>query len=163
MSSESDQNFDLASAWPQALAAAGSLASAAGSLRRDEIETIARLRDAIRGGTDRTAAILVLRCLGDVFIQPLVGDLVALALSHRDAPAARQLLGQLAYSDSTRLVPPAVWGQLEETGDYDAYRRMAELLKYLGLYPALNELCRYAADSVDEDIREVAADFGTIQ
>jgi hypothetical protein len=163
MTSESTQDLDPTAAWLEAVSAAGSLASAAASLRRNETETVGLLGNALRGATERDAAILVLRYLGDSFIRNLVGDLVTLALSHRNALAARQLLGQLSHSDSVELVPPAVWNQLDETGDYDAYRRMAELLKHLGLDAALGGLCRRAADSDDEDIREVAADFGTVQ
>ena len=163
MVSESEQSGDPVGAWRAAVLAARSMASSIAPLRGNESETVALLKTALRGATERDAAILILDYLGDSFIRSLLGDLVALGLSHRSALAARQLLGRLPHADSAEAVPSAVWNQLAETGDYDAYRRMAELLKHLGLYDALGELCRRAADSDDEDIREVAADFGIVQ
>jgi hypothetical protein len=129
-------------------------------LRTNEQATLLRLRSALGKPGERRAAITVLGVLSESFTRNLVPEIVAVALSHREALAARQLLGRLSYSAAAKSVPPAVWGQLENTGDYDAYRRMAQLLEHLGMADALRELCRRAAASNDSDVREVAVDFG---
>jgi hypothetical protein len=150
---------DFDAAWREAVDAAATLRSVAGALERDETQTVESLRKALHGLTGRGAAIVLLGHLDQAIVRALVGDVVGLALSHRHALEARQILGRLSYADAADRVPPAVWRQLEQTPDDDAYRRMAELLDHLGLDGALEELCRRAADSDDKDIREVAADF----
>jgi hypothetical protein len=85
--------------------------------------------------------------------------LVSTALSHREALRVRQILGRVAHNDLEAAVPPVVWEQLKTTPDYDAYRRLAELLAYLGLDEALQELRHRALGSDDPDVREVGEDF----
>lgn len=53
-----------------------------------------------------------------------------------------------------------MWRQLAETDDFNAYRRMAELLDYLGLADALQQLAATAAASDDPDTREVGSEYG---
>ncbi|GAA2288406.1 hypothetical protein GCM10010402_52990 [Actinomadura luteofluorescens] len=69
-------------------------------------------------------------------------------------------MGRLTWSEAKEIVPPAVWRLLDDAGDGDDFRRMAELLDHLGLYEALQELCARAGVSTDDDVREVAEDFG---
>lgn len=150
---------DFGAAWREAVEAAATLRSVAGALERDETQTVESLRKALHGATGRGEAIVMLGHLDHAIVRAVVADLVWLAVSHRYALQTRQILGRLSHADVADRVPPAVWRQLEETPDDDAYRRMAELLDHLGLADALEELCRRAAASDDADIREVAADF----
>jgi len=89
----------------------------------------------------------------------LIDELVSASLSHRNALRVRQILGRLPHAQAKHVVPPAVWRQLQATADYDAFRRMAELLSHLGLRGALSQLSAQALKSSDPDIREVGADF----
>lgn len=50
----------------------------------------------------------------------------------------------------------------DKESDYEAYRRTAELLRDLGSWSLLNMLTEAAAASSDEDIAEVADDFGEL-
>jgi len=103
--------------------------------------------------------LLMLGLLDTDYSEALVDQLVSASLSHRNALRVRQILGRLPHDQAERIVPPAVWRQLHQTDDYDAYRRMAELLSHLGLYGALGELSAEALKSSDPDIREVGDDF----
>lgn len=89
-----------------------------------------------------------------------IDDLLGQALRVRYTLLIRNLLGRLAWSEAKEIVPPAVWRLLEIEDEADGYRRMAELLDHLGLHEALQELCARAGESLDEEVREVAEDFG---
>jgi hypothetical protein len=146
--------------WRSALDTADALTRAGIYLTGTRQPLRRRLREALRGaGHDRNNAMTLLGSLGHELTVDLVPEVVAVALSHRDALEARQLLGRLPASLAAQVVPPAVTAQLEEAPDDDAYRRMAELLDHLGLADALESLCDTAAASDDPEIREVGADF----
>jgi hypothetical protein len=113
----------------------------------------------MRSLEDEPVALLMLGLLETDFSEALVGQLVSASLSHRNALRVRQILGRLPHDQAERIVPPAVWDQLRETDDYDAYRRLAELLAHLGLHAALSQLSAQALMSGDPDIREVGEDF----
>ena len=147
------------SAWQSVLDSANALAAAAAELGADREALLDRLRSALRGVGDRHGAFTFLGYLGSDYASDLIPELVEAALSHRDATKARHLIGRLPAEEARQVVPPAVWAQLERTSDYDAYRRMAELLDHLGLDDALEQLCATAAVSSDDDVREVAVDF----
>ena len=146
-------------AWRDALAAAKALALTASTLNADDSETIATLKHALRSAEDEGAALILLGYLDAGFTISLVNQVVEASLSHRHALRARELLGRLPHGEASRVVPPAVLRQLEETGDYDAYRRLAEVLSHLGLADALRDLSNRALESSDPDVREVGQDF----
>ncbi len=97
--------------------------------------------------------MLMLGLLETDYSAALVDRLVSASLSHRNALRVRQVLGRLPHDQAKRIVPPAVWRQLQETGDYDAYRRMAELLSHLGLRGALRQLSAQALKNSDPTSR----------
>jgi hypothetical protein len=129
------------------------------ALQSDYPGTLESLCRALGSPKWEPAALLMLGLLETDYSEALVDQLVSASLSHRNALRVRQILGRLPHGHAERIVPPAVWRQLEETGDYDAYRRMAELLSHLGLYNALSQLSNQALQSGDPDIREVGEDF----
>lgn len=145
--------------WQQALAAVKVLFQVMSALQSDYPGTLESLRRGLRSPEGEAAALLVLGLLEIDYSEALVDQLVSASLSHRNALRARQILGRLHHDQAERIVPSAVWRQLQETDDYDAYRRMAELLSHLGLYDALSQLSAQALRSGDPDIREVGEDF----
>lgn len=146
-------------AWPEAVRLARLLFHRVGALQSDYPGTLEALRSALRVPEDQPMALLILGWLETGYSEALVDELVSAALSHRNALRVREVLGRLPHDLAERVVPPAVWRQLRETGDYDAYRRMAELLLHLGLRDALTQLSAEALQSSDPDIREVGEDF----
>ncbi|MFB8088498.1 hypothetical protein [Streptomyces sp. NPDC055992] len=147
-------------AFAEALAAADRLNRALGPLRIDREGAQEQLRSALRRPEQAIRAILLLETLGTTPTKALVDDLLELALQVRHTMLIRNLLGRLPWREAKEIVPPAVRRLLDDADDSDDYRRMAELLYHLGLDEALQELCARAEDSIDPDVREVAADFG---
>jgi hypothetical protein len=145
--------------WQRAVAALVTLSSLLAELRSDYAAFRARLEGALQNAEQEVHALFLLGVLETDYTAGLVDCLVATALTHGKALFARQLLGRLPYAQAAELVPPAVWRQLDATGDDDAYRRLAELLQHLGLRDALRELCERAMASPDPDTREVGEDF----
>ncbi|WP_433253011.1 hypothetical protein [Actinomadura nitritigenes] len=146
-------------AFAEALAAADRLNRALSPLRIDREGTQEQLRSALRRPEQAVRAIL-LETLGTAPTKALVDDLLVLALQVRHTVLIRNLLGRLPWREAKEIVPPAVRRLLDDADDSDDYRRMAELLYHLGLDEALQELCARAEDSIDPDVREVAADLG---
>lgn len=156
----SSQSADLGHhEWSAALAAARSLSVSAVGLRSNREPVLNLIRTALRGVSDRIEALTLLGYLDSDFTLEVLPELVQVALSHRDALRVRQVLGRLSYDEAESEVPPAVWSLLAITNDDDAYRRMAELLRHLGLSAALVALLAKAAVDPDPMVREVAADF----
>lgn len=147
-------------AFAEALEAAGHLNRALGPLRIDRDGTKSRLRAALRQPEQEVEAILLLETLSTEQTRALIDVLLNHALRVRHTLLIRNLLGRLTWSEAKEIVPPAVWRLLDDAGDGDDFRRMAELLDHLGLYEALQELCARAGVSTDDDVREVAEDFG---
>ncbi|MER7842102.1 hypothetical protein ABTY98_41015 [Streptomyces sp. NPDC096040] len=147
-------------AFAEALAAAGRLNRALSPLRINEEWAQERLRSALRRPEHAVQAIFLLETLDTEPTKALVDDLVKYALRERHTLLIRNLLGRLPWREAKEIVPPAVGRLLDDADDSDDYRRMAELLYHLGLDEALQELCARAEDSIDPDVREVAADFG---
>lgn len=144
----------------EALETARRLNRALGPLRIDREGTKDRLRSALLQPEQEVEAILLLGNLGTEATKALIDVLLGHALRVRYTLLIRNLLGRLAWSEAKEIVPPAVWRLLDTADEGDDYRRMAELLDHLGLDEALQELCARASDSIDEDVREVAGDFG---
>jgi hypothetical protein len=159
-------NTDVSSTEPtwepfsHALAAADSLNRSLVLLRQDREATVRALREALKTFETRDEALLLLAALGTGITEALVSPLLRTALRVRDTLRVRQLLGRLPHSAAEAAVPPAVRKLLDEAPESDNYRRMAELLDHLGLDSALRDLCVRARESIDEEIREVAEDFG---
>lgn len=147
-------------AFSEALEAADRLNRALGPLRIDREGAKDRLRSALRQPEQEVQAILLLDTLSTEPTKGLIDVLLDHALRDRYTVLIRNLLGRLAWSEAKEIVPPAVWRLLDKADEGDDYRRMAELLDHLGLHEALQELCVRASDSIDEDVREVAGDFG---
>jgi hypothetical protein len=150
---------DPRESWQRAVDALRALIPAIGALQSDYPGTLESLRHALRVLEDEPAALLLLGVLEPEYSEALVDELVSASLSHRNALRVRLILGRLPHVQAERIVPPAVWRRLQDTGDYDAYRRMAELLSHLGLREALSQLSAQALASEDPDIREVGEDF----
>jgi hypothetical protein len=145
--------------WQQTLLMLRALLKAMSALQSDYPGTLELLRGAMSGSEDESTALLMLGLMETEYSEALVGQLVSASLSHGNTLRVRQILGRLPHDQAERIVPPVVWDQLKETGDYDAYRRMAELLAHLGLHAALSQLSARALMSSDPDIREVGEDF----
>ncbi len=156
---DSISSGDPLKAWQRGIAAIKELAAAAAALRSDQATTLTLLKQALDSPTERVSALLLLNNIHPDFTVLLADRLVALSLSHRDALLVRQILGRLSYEQAQGVVPAAVWRQLDSTDDYDAYRRLAELLAHLGLTQSLRQLCERALASQDPDVREVGEDL----
>jgi hypothetical protein len=150
---------DSRESWQRAIDALRALVPAVGALQADYPGTLESLRHALCALDDEPAALVLLGLLDSEYSEALVDELVSASLSHRNALRIRLILGRLPHDQAERIVPPAVWRLLQETGDYDAYRRMAELLSHLGLREALSRLSAQALASDDPDIREAGEDF----
>lgn len=146
-------------AWQCAVRDLAALSSSSGALASDGAAALPVLSAALQGAAERVTALRLLGFLDTDLTLALVDKVVPVALSHRDALLVCHVLGRLAFDDAARAVPRAVWRQLDETPGDDAYRRLAELLSYLGLTEALQQLCERALDSDDPAVREVAGDF----
>jgi hypothetical protein len=146
-------------AWPEAARVLRELVPAIGALAGDYPGTLEALRRNLNVNEDEQVALMLLSLLDPAFSEALIDRLVSASLSHRNALRIRWILGRLPRDQAESIVPPAVWRTLQETGDDDAYRRMAELLWHLGLREALSQLAAQALKSSDPDIREVGEDF----
>ena len=144
--------------WPAVLDLAGQLYRAANAVARDQSAAVSRLRAELVTG-HRRLALLLLPALHTDLTVALADILITYALSHRDALLVRQLFARLPRHEAVSVVPPAVWAQLGRTDDEDAYRRLAELLDYLGLEDALRELVAQALASDDPAVREIGEEL----
>ena len=106
----------------------------------------------------RLKSLIALQLLDAKSTELLLPEVLALSLSHRDALHVRELLGRLPRPYLDEHLPPLVDELLLER-DYDTFRRMAELLRHLGLDTSLTALLDQAQDDPDPEIREVANDF----
>ncbi|MFI7212950.1 hypothetical protein ACIBP4_00100 [Micromonospora maritima] len=153
---------DEPNAWSRVFTAASKLAAGinalTGSRAADEAAAVARLRTALRHFATRREALVLVGSLPTEYTITLADDL-AWAADSEDTLLVRQAFGRLPRSQMEGIVPAAVWRQLADSPDAEAYRRFAELLDHLGLDHALRELCETALASVDEGIREVGEDF----
>jgi hypothetical protein len=146
-------------AWQRVIACLNALHTAAHGLQKNRSAMLTTLDNALGGISERAQALRPLGCLDLQDTIALMDKLVSLSLSHGDALAVRRVLGGLAHDEAARTVPLAVWKQLDITDDDDAYRRLAELLRHLGLSEALRQLCERALKSNDPAVQEVGRDF----
>ncbi len=137
---------------------------------RGLIERLLLVRPALRGsrvvpalrdelGSAKRQWVLYLLLLVDAnVVRELVPELVVAGLRPRDALLVREILGRLPRNVLQSHLSPVIRRQLPDAED-DEVRRMAELLKHLGLASELANLVAVAKVSDDPNIREVAADW----
>ena len=81
-------------------------------------------------------------------------------VSHSLLLEVRRVITSLPREILDQELPPLVTAVLyDESSDYEAYRRLAELLRETGHTDLLRQLVAAARRSKDEDILEVADDF----
>jgi hypothetical protein len=125
---------------------------------KSAVKDAPRLVIALADPVQRRATLVLLALLDPEQTASVIGHIVPLAASDRDALLVRELLGRLPWHRLRQHVPPVVDMLLDEADDHD-YRRYAELLDHLGLFDALEELRARASESSDAGIREVAEEY----
>jgi hypothetical protein len=114
-------------------------------------------------GGDGIYALRVLERWPEVQRRRLLPDLIAASTSV-SAPlffGARLAIASLERTWLEATIEPYIWQQLGPEATDEQYRRLAELVRTLGLRDLLKTLVDRAAASPDENIREVAEDFGS--
>jgi hypothetical protein len=124
-------------------------------------EMLSVLREVLPGGPGQATALRLVRTLPDEQVRELVPELFRAALVSRAEILlpAREALGRLDGGWLSIALGPEVDRTLVDA-DWEAYRRLAELLHGLGQAALLARVVASAGRSDDEDIREVADDFG---
>jgi hypothetical protein len=117
----------------------------------------AALRDAL-GSAERQWALYLLLLADADLVSELLPELLIAGLRSRDALLVRQVVGRLSRNVLQPQLSSVIRHRLPNADD-EEFRRMAELLRHLGLEAELQELVAVAKDSDDSNIREVAADF----
>jgi len=145
--------------WQNAVEAVAALHIAASRLASGKDAALSLLADALRTGAQRRQALLLLSFLDPAYTIALADLLVELAISHRDGLLIRQILGRLRHVQAADVVPTAVWRTLNEIGDDDAYRMLADLLNHLGLHEARYQLRNRALASTDPYVRAVGEEI----
>ena len=125
------------------------------SLRGSQV--ISDLSDAL-GSARRQWALYLLSLADADLVSELLPELVVAGFRPRDALLVREILGRLPRAALQSLLPPVIHDRLRDAED-DEFRRIAELLKHLGLSDQLADLVAVARVSDDPNIREVADDF----
>ena len=92
------------------------------------------------------------------FTLDVLEDVLDRAENPRDAGLAKQVLGRLPRAILAQSLHDAVMRRLDRADD-DQYRRLAGLLRHLGLAVTLQALVDSALQSADKHIREVGEDF----
>jgi hypothetical protein len=113
-------------------------------------------------GRDCIYALRVLERSPETERRRLLPDLVAVASTHTWAPEfllARPAIASLDRKWLEANIEPCVWQQLGPDATDWQYRRLAELLRGLGMRDLLNKVIERASANADENIREVAEDF----
>lgn len=123
-------------------------------------DAVAVLRVALMNGAERQAAERLAWHLSEEELRELLPELYqAATITHRSILTTRQLIVRLDKDWLAHSLVPLVEATLAE-GDEEAYRRLAELLAHLEQYGLLARLVEVAAESDDDEIREIAEDFG---
>jgi hypothetical protein len=133
---------------------------AMGELRH--IDMVTALRAGLTNLPWRRAALAALRASDVGLSEALLAELFGLATAaHAQLRAVRECIVRVPRDVLEVRLDPLVRQLIAEPGaDYEAYRRIAELLRELEFWPLLAALTDAAAASGDADIREVAEDFG---
>lgn len=116
------------------------------------------LRARLADPETRRPALMLLASMPTRRSLAVAGQLLEASESHRDAVIARELLGRVRRDELERTIAPLILARLHDADD-DAFRRLAELVRHLGLDDTLAELRVRAERSENPAIREVADDF----
>lgn len=132
---------------------------AMGELRNVDLVTV--LREALQQLPWRRQALAVLQSSNVDFSILLLSRLFGLAtVSHSLLGEVRKCILRVPRDVLERELPSLVHGLIDNPeSDYEAYRRIAELLRLADLPGLLQDLVGAAAQSQDPDIRDVADDF----
>jgi len=121
------------------------------------------IKEAIRSPVEQPEILMLLELLPYSWSLPLVPEVMDCAENARYADRARALLGRIPFAKARELVATEVARRLDAGPDDDwVFRRMAELLDYLGYYEELSDLVRRADASNDPDTRDVGDDYRSI-
>lgn len=150
---------DASSLWASLVAHARQMIPLqAAAIRVDRDSLVEAARASLRNLQENRSALNALAYLDPHFTLALLDEVLDRAEQPRDAPLARQVLGRLARDTLAQPLGDAVERRLERADD-DQYRRLAELLRFLGLSGTLQALVDRALQSADSNIREVGEDF----
>jgi hypothetical protein len=130
----------------------------AAAIRVDQNSLLDAARASLRNLYDSPTALKALMYLDPGVTLALLEDVIDRAESQRDALIARQALGRISRDTLAQPLGAAVARRLDRADD-DQYRRLAELLRHLGLADTLQALVDRALQSADSNIREVGEDF----
>jgi hypothetical protein len=149
-----------AAVWSSLLAAARELVPLkADAARTGRASLIDAARASLADLRDRRCALEVLTWLEPEVTLALFDDVVRVAAhTQRDALLTRQVLGRLPRRMLVERIDPIV-DQLLAAADDDVYRRLAELMRHLGLDSTLARIVDRALASTDPNIRDVGSDF----
>jgi len=129
-------------------------------LQADSDALVELIKEDLRNAVSRSRALMLLEMLPPSFSARLIPELVDAAESAKHAGRARGLLARMPARIVRQDVGAEVLRHLEADGaDDGVFRRMAELLEYLGLGHELAALVELAAESEDADTRDVASDY----
>ena len=125
----------------------------------DEVEV---LREGLRNLAWRRPALVVLRLTDVEVVEQLLPELLVLAnVGHSLISEVRRCILRVRPESLRPHVARHVAGLIsDQASDYEAYRRIAELLVDMEEWGLLKTLTNAAALSADPDIREVDEDFG---
>lgn len=146
--------------WTDYVQAEGHLVQARMRLFSGEVRVAPLVRSALRSVAERRAALRLLRDQDVPMLVEVFEDLVEIADSaHVDVASVRSLIARVPepYLDEHlwRLIEP----RLQKHDDDEPFRRYAELLTCLNRRDDLGLLLAIAANSPNDDVREVASDF----
>lgn len=126
------------------------------------VDMVAVLREGLLSLPWRRPALVVLGSSDVALSEQLLPELFRLAaVSHSLIGEVRRCIRRIPRERLAARLEPLVCQLVDDsTSDYEAYRRIAELLRELECWPVLDDLVRAAKTSPDADVREVADDFG---
>jgi hypothetical protein len=130
-----------------------------GALRH--VDMLSALREGLLNLTWRRPALAVLASSSVEFSEQLLPELFQLsAVSHSLIGEVRRCILRIPRERIAPQLQRLVRQLIDDpSSDYEAYRRIAELLSELEGRPLLGVLIHAARKSSDADIRDVAADF----
>jgi hypothetical protein len=145
--------------WEDVVAAESAYIEARTRLFAADAET--QLSLALASPSGRGTALRILRDSPIELVMAVLPALFRAATStHAQVGLARNVLGRIDSGWlSTALIPMVDSVLANESSDWSDYRRLAEVLADLGQQRLLVSVVERAAQSADEDIREVAEDF----
>lgn len=149
-------------AWLKFAQAEQAYIEALADLRHFDMEPM--LREGLLNLQWRRQALGILRSSDVKLCEKLLPELFELAtVGHSLIAAVRRCIRRIPRERLVVQLVPLVQQLTEDpNSDYEAYRRIAELLREIECWPLLGVLVRAASTSSDVDILEVAEDFGEL-